>query len=148
MSILVIAEHDNEEIKASTNNVVTAATNLEGDIHVLVAGSNCSGAKDQATKISGVSKVLVADSQEYEHCLAENVADLIVAISADYTHILSPATTNGKNFMPRVSALLDVSQISDITAIESSDTFERPIYAGNCIAVSYTHLTLPTIYSV
>ena len=134
MSILVIAEHDNEEIKASTNNVVTAATNLEGDIHVLVAGSNCSGAKDQAAKISGVAKVLVADSPEYEHCLAENIADLIVAISADYSHILSPATTNGKNYMPRVSALLDVAQISDITAIESSDTFERPIYAGNCIA--------------
>ena len=134
MSILVIAEHDNEEIKASTNNVVTAATNLEGDIHVLVAGSNCSGAKDQASKISGVAKVLVADSPEYEHCLAENIADLIVAISADYSHILSPATTNGKNYMPRVSALLDVAQISDITAIESSDTFERPIYAGNCIA--------------
>ena len=95
MSILVIAEHDNEEIKASTNNVVTAATNLEGDIHVLVAGSNCSGAKDQAAKISGVAKVLVADSPEYEHCLAENIADLIVAISADYSHILSPATTNG-----------------------------------------------------
>ena len=130
MSILVIAEHDNVEIKASTNNVVTAATNLEGDIHVLVAGSNCSGAKDQAAKIYGVAKVLVADSPEYEHCLAENIADLIVAISADYSHILSPATTNGKNYMPRVSALLDVAQISDITA------------------VSYTHLTLPTICSV
>ena len=134
MSILVIAEHDNEEIKASTNNVVTAATNLEGDIHILVAGSNCTGAKDQASKISNVSKVLVADAPEYEHCLAENIADLIVAISADYSHILAPATTNGKNFMPRVSALLDVSQVSDITAIDAPDTFQRPIYAGNCIA--------------
>ena len=134
MTALVIAEHDNNQLKVATLNTVAAATKLDSDIHVLVAGLNCNSVAEQASKVESVSKVIYVDSAEYENCLAENVSQLIVNISSDYSSILSPATTNGKNFMPRVAALLDVAQISDISGIDSEDTFQRPIYAGNCIA--------------
>jgi len=134
MSILVIAEHDNDTIKAATLVAVAAAQAVGGDIEILVAGAGCSAAADAAAKIAGVTKVRVADNAAYAHGLAENVGDLIVAIGADYSHILAVSTTSGKNFMPRVAALLDVAQISDISLVVSPDTFERPIYAGNAIA--------------
>ncbi len=134
MTALVIAEHDNNQLKVATLNTVAAATKMDTDIHILVAGLNCNSVAEQASKVEGVSKVIYVDSAEYENCLAENVSQLIVNISSDYSSILSPATTNGKNFMPRVAALLDVAQISDISGIDSEDIFQRPIYAGNCIA--------------
>lgn len=135
MAILVIAEHDNATIKGATLNTVTAAKDIGGDIHVLVAGANCKAAADEAAKIAGVSKVLLADNAAYGHQLAENISLLVAEIGkSGYTHILSPATTNGKNFLPRVAALLDVAQISEISKVVSADTFERPIYAGNAIA--------------
>lgn len=134
MSILVFAEHDNNSLKADTLKTVAAAQAIGGDIHVLVAGNNCQAVADAASKISGVSKVLVADNVVYAHQLAENVSLLVVELAADYEHILATALTTGKNFMPRVAALLDVTQISDIIGVESSDTFIRPIYAGNAIA--------------
>ena len=134
MSVLVIAEHDNAALRPATLNTVTAAAQLGGDVHVLVVGSNCSGAADAAAKVAGVSKVLVADDPAYAHRLAENVAPLIVKLAAGYSHVLAPATTSGKNVMPRAAALLDVQQISDISGIESPDTFTRPVYAGNAIA--------------
>lgn len=134
MTCLVIAEHDNAELKASTLSTVMAASQIGGDIHILVAGSGCSAVADQAAKVSGVSAVKVADDATYEHQLAEPVSALIVGLAGDYTHILAPATTFGKNIMPRVSALLDVAQISDISAVVSEDTFVRPIYAGNAMA--------------
>jgi len=137
MSVLVIAEHDNASIKDATLNTVTAAAAL-GDITVLVAGNGCAAAGEAAAKINGVSKVLVADDAAYGHELAENMGDLIVSLAGDYSHILAPATTNGKNFMPRVAALLDVAQISDIVKVESADTFVRPIYAGNAMATVQT----------
>lgn len=133
MSILVIAEHDNTSIKDATLSTLSAAKNL-GDITLLIAGKNCSAAGEAAAKIEGVDKVLVADDVAYEHELAENMSALIVSLADEYSHILAPATTNGKNFMPRVAALLDVAQISDIVKIESLDTFVRPIYAGNALA--------------
>ncbi|MGA0395458.1 MAG: electron transfer flavoprotein subunit alpha/FixB family protein, partial [Rhodospirillales bacterium] len=133
MSVLVLAEHNNQELKTATLNAVTAAAKL-GDVCVLVAGKDCQGIAEAAAKISGVSKVLHADSDAYAHPLAENIAGLLVELSGDYTHLLAPATTSGKNIMPRVAALLDVAQISDISAIESEDTFVRPIYAGNALA--------------
>jgi electron transfer flavoprotein alpha subunit len=134
MSILVIAEHDNASLKADTLKTVAAAAAIGGDIHVLVAGANCSAAADEAAKAAGVSKVLVADNAAYENQLAENVSLLITELAGDYSHILANASTTGKNFMPRVAALLDVAQISEIIAVESADTFVRPIYAGNAIA--------------
>ncbi len=134
MSILVFAEHDNSELKADTLKTVAAAQAIGGDIHLLVAGHNCQAVVDAASKVNGVSKVLVADNAAYEHQLAENVSLLVTELAADYSHILATALTTGKNFMPRVAALLDVAQISDIIAVESSDTFVRPIYAGNAIA--------------
>ncbi len=134
MSILVVAEHDNESIKASTLVAVAAATKIGDDIHVLVAGSGCSGAGEAASRISGVTRVLVADHEAYAHQLAENLAELVAEAGRDYSHIMTATTTSGKNFMPRVAALLDVAQISDISAVVSEDTFERPIYAGNAIA--------------
>lgn len=134
MTALVIAEHDNNQLKVATLNTVAAATKMDTDIHILVAGLNCNSVAEQASKVESVSKVIYVDSAEYENCLAENVSQLIVNISSDYSSILSPATTNGKNFMPRVAALLDVAQISDISGIDSEDIFQRPIYAGNCIA--------------
>ena len=134
MSVLILAEHDNNTIKAITLNTVTAARKLDSDVHLLVAGHDCDGAVDAAAKIHGVSKVLKASGAEYEHRLAENIAPLIVALAKDYSHVLAPATTFGKNVMPRAAALLDTQQISDITAVVDVDTFERPIYAGNAIA--------------
>jgi electron transfer flavoprotein alpha subunit len=134
MAILVIAEHDNASIKPATLNTVTAAAKIGGEIHLLVAGSGCVAAAAAAAQIEGVAKVRMADAVHYADQTAENMAALVVATAADYSHILSPATTSGKNFMPRVAALLDVAQISDIVAIEASDTFVRPIYAGNVLA--------------
>ena len=134
MSILVISEHDNSELKVSTLNTVAAANVIGGDIDILVAGSNCRAVAEAAANIPGTQKVLLADKESYANSLAENLGSLVASIGKNYTHILSPATANGKNFMPRVAATLDVAQISDISAVVSEDTFERPIYAGNCIA--------------
>ena len=134
MSILVFAEHDNSALIGETLKTVAAAQAIGGDITLLVAGYNCQSVVTEATKVNGVSKVLVADNAAYEHQLAENVSLLVVELAGDYEHILATALTSGKNFMPRVAALLDVTQISDIIAVESSDTFIRPIYAGNAIA--------------
>ncbi|WP_440875728.1 electron transfer flavoprotein subunit alpha/FixB family protein [Thalassotalea sp. PLHSN55] len=134
MSILVFAEHDNSSLKADTLKTVAAAQAIGGDIDVLVAGSNCQAVAEAAAQINGVNKVLVADNAAYEHQLAENVSLLVTDLAGDYSHILATALTTGKNFMPRVAALLDVAQISDIIAVESADTFVRPIYAGNAIA--------------
>ena len=134
MTSLVISEHDNSDLKGATLNTITAALKLDEEIHVLVAGSNCSNVAESASKAEGVSKVLYVDSPEYENFLAENISLLIKNLSGDYSCILAPATTNGKNYMPRVAAFLDVAQISDISSVESNDTFQRPIYAGNCIA--------------
>ncbi len=134
MAILVIAEHDNGSLKPSTLNAVTAAAALGGDIHVLVAGSNAKPAADAAAAIAGVSKVLLADAPQYEHALAEVVAPLVVGLAPGYSHILATATSAAKNLLPRVAALLDVAQISDISGIVSADTFVRPIYAGNALA--------------
>ncbi|MEE1892335.1 FAD-binding protein [Pseudomonas otitidis] len=134
MAILVIAEHTNSALAAATLNVVTAAQKIGGDIHVLVAGSGVGGAAEAAAKVAGVSKVLVADNAAFAHQLPENVAPLIAELGKGYSHVLAAATTNGKNFLPRAAALLDVDQISEIIAVESADTFKRPIYAGNAIA--------------
>ncbi len=134
MSILVIAEHDNQSLNSATLNTVAAASQIGGDIALLVAGNNCAGAGEAAAAVAGVSKVLVADNAVYEHQLAENLGQLVAEIGKDYSHILSPATTTGKNFMPRTAALLDVDQLSEIISVESEDTFTRPVYAGNVIA--------------
>ncbi|WP_226703145.1 FAD-binding protein [Microbulbifer elongatus] len=134
MSILVIAEHDNAELKGATLNTIAAAKAVGGDIDVLVAGSGCGAVAEAAAKVEGVSKVLVADNAAYEHQLAENVAKLVGDLGKNYSHIMAPATTTGKNMLPRAAALLDVQPISDIIAVESPDTFKRPIYAGNVIA--------------
>jgi electron transfer flavoprotein alpha subunit len=138
MSVLVIAEHDNSALKPATLNAVTAAREIAdktgGGVHILVAGSGCRAVAEAAARVAGVEKVLLADDTAYDHALAENVAPLIVRLAADYTHVLAPATTSGKNIMPRVAALLDVMQISDISAVISDDTFVRPIYAGNALA--------------
>ncbi len=134
MSILVIAEHDNSELKSSTLNALAAATEIGNNIDLLVAGSECSSVAEAAQQIPCVSKVLLANKIGYANALAENLGNLVAELGANYSHILAAATTSGKNFMPRVAALLDVSQISDISAVTSEDTFERPIYAGNCIA--------------
>lgn len=134
MTVLVIADHDNSTIKESTLNTVTAAVAFGSDIHILVAGSGCTAAAEAAAKITGISKVLVVDNGDFEHALAEVIAPLVVGLAADYDQILVAATTSGKNFMPRVAALLDMAQISDIISVESPDTFKRPIYAGNAIA--------------
>ena len=134
MTALVIAEHDNASIKGATLNTVTAAAQLGGEVHVLVAGHNAAAAAAQAAQIAGVSKVIHADAEGLNHGLAENVAAQVLAIAAGYSHLLFPATAAGKNVAPRVAALLDVAQISDITKVIGADTFERPIYAGNAIA--------------
>ena len=134
MTILVIAEHDNATVKGATLNTVAAAQKIGGDIHVLVAGHNAQGAADAAAKIAGVSKVLLADAPQLAAGLAENVEATVLEIAKDYSHIVAPATAYGKNIAPRVAAKLDVAQISEITAVVSPDTFERPIYAGNAIA--------------
>ena len=134
MTALVIAEHDNATIKGATLNTVTAAIACGGDVHVLIAGSNAGAAAAAAAQIAGVSKVLHADALGLEHGLAENVAAQVLAIAANYSHLVFPATASGKNIAPRVAAKLDVAQISDVTKVDSPDTFERPIYAGNAIA--------------
>ena len=135
MTALVIAEHDNATIKVATLNTVTAALACGGDVHVLVAGSNAAAAAAAAAQIAGVSKVLHADSAAFAHGLAENVTAQILALASNYSHLLFPATASGKNIAPRVAAKLDVGQISDVTKVDSPDTFERPIYAGNAIAI-------------
>ncbi len=138
MAVLVVAEHDGAALKPATLNAVAAAAEIAriagSDVHVLVAGSGCAAVAEAAAKIAGVAKVRLADDAAYAHGLAENVAPLLVKLAPDYSHILAPATTAGKNLMPRVAALLDVMQISDISAVEAADTFVRPIYAGNALA--------------
>jgi electron transfer flavoprotein alpha subunit len=134
MSILVVAEHDNASIKGATLNTVAAAQKIGGDITVLVAGAGCAAAGAAAAKIAGVAKVLVADNAAYAHQLAENVALLIAELGKNFQYVLAPATTNGKNYLPRAAALLNVDQISEIIEVVSADTFKRPIYAGNIIA--------------
>ena len=134
MSILVVAEHDNNEIKGSTLNTVTAASKIGGDVSVLVAGSESSSAAEQASKIAGISSVIHVDDPIYKNFLAEDLGNLVASIAEGFNYILAPATTYGKNFLPRVAAKLDVQQISDIISIEDADTFKRPIYAGSCIA--------------
>ena len=133
MTTLLLAEHDNKSLKDATNKALTAAKALGADVHVLVAGKDCKAAADAAAKLDGVAKVLMADAVAYEHSVAEPLAALIVSLAGNYDAIVAPATTNGKNIMPRVAALLDVMQISEITKVVSPDTFERPIYAGNAI---------------
>ena len=134
MTILVVAEHTNAALAAATLNTVAAAQKIGGDIHVLVAGAGCGAAAEAAAKIAGVSKVLVADNAAFANQLPENVAPLVAELGKGYSHILAAATSNGKNILPRVAAALDVDQISEIIAVESADTFKRPIYAGNAIA--------------
>jgi electron transfer flavoprotein alpha subunit len=134
MPALVIAEHDHKSLRPATLNVVTAAVKIGQPITVLVAGFNCEGAAKAAAAIEGVTEVLQADDAAYEHFLAENMGALVAKVAKNYSHVLAPATSNGKNFMPRVAAFLDVAQISEIIAVESADTFRRPIYAGNAIA--------------
>ena len=134
MASLVIAEHDNAAVKPATLNTVAAAQKIGGEIHVLIAGQGCAGAVRAAANIAGVAKVLVAEAPHYAHPLAENLTALIVPLAKGYSHVLGPATSFGKNLMPRVAALLDVAQVSDIVRVESPDTFVRPIYAGNALA--------------
>jgi len=134
VTILVIAEHDNASVRPATLNTIAAAQKIGGDIHVLIAGSNAQAAADAAAKIVGVAKVLLADAPQLADGLAENIDGTVVLIAKNYSHILAPATPYGKNIAPRIAAHLDVAQISDITAVDSPDTFERPIYAGNAIA--------------
>ena len=134
MTILVIAEHDHQQLKAATLNTVAAAEKIGGDIHILVAGSGCSATAQEAATLNGVSLVKVADAAHYQSQTAENLTALVVANAGSYSHILAPATTFGKNLCPRIAALLDVAQISEITGVESADTFVRPIYAGNALA--------------
>ncbi|AYG45362.1 electron transfer flavoprotein subunit alpha/FixB family protein [Pseudomonas sp. Leaf58] len=150
MTVLVVAEHENGAVAAATLNTVAAAAQIGGDVHVLVAGQNVGGVAEAAAKIAGVAKVLVADNAAYAHALPENVAPLIVALvdqngAKAYSHVLAPATSNGKNILPRVAALLDVDQISEIIAVESADTFKRPIYAGNAIATVQSSAAIKVI---
>ncbi|WP_114153187.1 electron transfer flavoprotein subunit alpha/FixB family protein [Chromobacterium haemolyticum] len=133
MAILVIAEHDNQSLKAGTLNTITAAAKL-GEVHLLVAGHNAAAAAEAAKSVAGVAKVLLADAAHYAHGLAENLGVLVSSLATSYSHVLAPASSFGKNLLPRVAALLDVAQISEIVAIESADTFVRPIYAGNVLA--------------
>jgi electron transfer flavoprotein alpha subunit len=134
MAILVIAEHDNTALKAATLNTITAAGRIGGDIHVLIVGSGCAAVAQTAAQVAGVAKVLLADAPHYADHAPEDLAALVVPAAGGYSHILAPATSNGKNLMPRVAALLDVAQISDIVAVDAADTFVRPIYAGNALA--------------
>jgi electron transfer flavoprotein alpha subunit len=134
MPVLLLAEHDNKSLKDATSKALTAAKQIGSDVHILVAGHNCRPVADAASKLDGVTKVLLADAPAYEHMLAEPTAALVVSLAGPYEAILAPATTNGKNIMPRVAALLDVMQISEISKVVAPDTFERPIYAGNAIA--------------
>ncbi|MFV9681108.1 electron transfer flavoprotein subunit alpha/FixB family protein [Pseudomonas sp. NY15367] len=145
MTILVIAEHTNAALAAATLNTVAAAQKIGGDIHVLVAGANAGAAADAAAKIAGVAKVLLADNAAYANQLPENVAPLVAELGKNYSHILAAATSNGKNILPRVAAALDVDQISEIIAVESADTFKRPIYAGNAIATVQSSAAIKVI---
>jgi electron transfer flavoprotein alpha subunit len=138
MTALVLAEHDNQHLRAATLNTVTAAAKAGGDVHILVVGHNCDAAAQQAAKVAGVSKVLVADAPHFAEGLAENVAAQVVELAKNYSHIVAPASSYGKNVLPRVAALLDAAQVSDIISVESADTFTRPIYAGNAIATVQT----------
>jgi electron transfer flavoprotein alpha subunit len=138
MSVLIVAEHDGQNIKSGTLNAVTAAQEIGGGIALLIAGANCKAAAEAAAKISGVAKVLLADAPQYADQLAENLANLVVSIAGAYTHILAPASAFGKNVLPRIAALLDVAQISDIVTVVSPDTFVRPIYAGNALATVHS----------
>jgi electron transfer flavoprotein alpha subunit len=135
MTTLVIAEHDNQQLKPATLNAVAAAQKIGGDIHILVVGGGAQDVAAQAAKVAGVASVLLADAEHLKDFLAENVAEQVLAVAGDYSHIVFPATASGKNVAPRVAAKLDVAQISDITAVDSADTFERPIYAGNAVAI-------------
>jgi len=134
MSILVVAEHDQQQVKVPTRVAVAAAQAIGGDISLLVAGEGCQAAAEAGAQIPGVSKVLIADAAQYGHALAEEMAALVVSVASGYTHIIAATTTSSKNYMPRVAAMLDVAQISDIISVQSADTFQRPIYAGNAIA--------------
>jgi electron transfer flavoprotein alpha subunit len=134
MSILVVAEHDQQQVKVPTRVAVAAAQAIGGDINLLVAGESCQAAAEAGAQIPGVSKVLIADAAQYGHALAEEMAALVVSVASGYTHIIAATTTSSKNYMPRVAAMLDVAQISDIISVQSPDTFQRPIYAGNAIA--------------
>ncbi|MBV2132156.1 FAD-binding protein [Pseudomonas sp. MAP12] len=134
MAILVIAEHNNSALAAATLNTVAAAAQIGGDVHLLVAGAGCAAVAEAAAQVASVAKVLVADHTVYAHQLPENLAPLVVELGKGYSHVLAPATSNGKNVLPRVAALLDVEQISEIVKVVSADTFQRPIYAGNAIA--------------
>lgn len=134
MTVLVYAEHDNQELKPATLATITAAGQIDSDIHVLVAGLHAQAVADSVAQVAGVSKVLLADNPAFANALAENIAPLVVELAGNYSHIIASATTTGKNFLPRVAALLDVSMVSDITAVVDEKTFERPIYAGNAIA--------------
>ncbi|MFT2109994.1 electron transfer flavoprotein subunit alpha/FixB family protein [Marinomonas sp. 2405UD68-3] len=142
MSLLIIAEHDNNELKPSTLNTIAAAQKIQSqtqcDIHLLIAGSQCQSVAEQASQVEFVQKVLVADNAAYEHQLAENISKLVIDIAEGYEHILSPATTTGKNLLPRVAALLNVAQLSDVVEVIGADTFVRPIYAGNALATVKT----------
>ena len=145
MAILVVAEHDNAALGAATLNTVAAARQIGDDVQVLVAGSNCGSVAEASSALEGVSKVLVADNASYEHQLAENISLLVAELGKGYSHILSAASTSGKNFMPRVSALLDVDQISEIIKVENENTFSRPIYAGNAIATVQSNAAIKVI---
>ena len=145
MSILVIAEHDNNEIKGSTLNTVTAASEIGGDVSVLVIGSDSTSAAEQASKIAGINSVIHVDDPIYKNFLAEDLANLVFSVADGFNYILAPATTFGKNFLPRVAAKLDVQQISDIISVEDADTFKRPIYAGSCIATVKSSDTVKVI---
>jgi electron transfer flavoprotein alpha subunit len=134
MSILVIAEHDNASLKMATANTVTAASRIGGDVHVLVAGSGCAAVAQAAAQLAGIAKVLVADASHYADQSPEDLAALVVPLASGYSHVLAPSTSHGKNLLPRIAALIDVAQISDIVAVEAADTFVRPIYAGNALA--------------
>ena len=149
MSILVVVEHDNQAVNAATLNTLAAARQIGGDIHLLVAGEKCGAAANAAAALEGATKILSADSAEYGHNLAENLAPLVAGIAGDYSHILAPATTFGKNVMPRIAALCDVPQISDIIEIVDGNTFKRPIYAGNALATvqSEDNLKIITVRS-
>ncbi|WPP46369.1 electron transfer flavoprotein subunit alpha/FixB family protein [Pseudomonas sp. AN-1] len=145
MAILVIAEHNNASLAAATLNTVAAAAQIGGDIHVLVAGQGCAAVAEAAAKVAGVARVLLADAPAYAHQLPENLAPLIVELARAYSHVLAPATTNGKNYLPRVAALLDVEQISEIIRVIDADTFQRPIYAGNAIATVQSSASVKVI---
>lgn len=145
MSILILAEHNAQNLTHGTLSTITAARKLGDDLHILIAGKDCKNAADQAATFDGITKVIIADDAAYQHGIAENIAPLVVRLAADYSHVLAPASFYGKNIMPRAAALLDVQQISDISAVVDEDTFERPIYAGNAIATVQSTDTLKLI---